>query len=134
MKEVLKDGPWADFQIVHTYTRAQAISDGVLIDLSSSFPNETRIYRWNVACTDSVWTLIECAAESSNEDVAVIVWDVCYMSHLAINAMKDAGRAELYFKVCLPLGTPEKKLKMVSGPVGFDDPTPCLTIMLPTED
>ncbi len=134
MKEVLKDGPWAGFQIVHTYTRAQAISDGVLIDLSSSFPNETRIYSWNVCCTDSVWTLIECAAESSNEEVAVIVWDVCFMSHLAINAMKDAGRPELYFKVCLPLGTPEKKLKMVSGPVGFDDSTPCLTIMLPTED
>ena len=39
MNEVLKDGPWAGFQIVHTYTRAQAISDGVLIDLSIGFEN-----------------------------------------------------------------------------------------------
>jgi hypothetical protein len=134
MNEVLKDGPWAGFQIVHTYTRAQAISDGVLIDLTSSFPNETRMYRWNVCCTDSVWSLIERAAESDSTEVAVYVWDVCYMSHMAIAALRDSGHPELYFKVCLPLGTPKKKLKMVSGPISFDDPTPCLTIMLPTED
>ena len=134
MNEVLKDGPWSGFHLVHSYTRQQAISDGVLIDLTSAFPSETRMYRWNVCCTDSVWSLIECAAECDSTEVAVYVWDVCYMSHLAIAALRDSGHPELYFKVCLPLGTPEKKLKMVSGPVGFDDPSPCLTIMLPSED
>lgn len=50
MSEVLKEDPWAGFNLVHTYTRQQAISDGVLIDLSSSFPNETRMFKWNVCC------------------------------------------------------------------------------------
>lgn len=52
------------------------------------------------------------------------------MSHLAITVLKDSGRPELYFKVCLPLGSPEQKLKRVSDFIGFDDPSPCLTIML----
>lgn len=134
MGEVIEDGTWAGFELVHTYTREQAISDGVLVDLSSNHPNETRMFKWNVACTSTVWALIERAAEKDHTEVAVYVWDVCYMALTAIRAMRDSGNPELYFKVCLPLREREKKLKLVSGPIGFNDPTPCLTIMLPEED
>lgn len=135
MGEVIESGPWAGFEVISCYTRQQAIEDGVLVDLKSSFKNETRIFKWPVACTAAVWSLIENAAEQDEVEVAVYVWDVCFMAHLAIKALRDSGRPELFFKVCLPLreGT-ERKLKLVCGPIGPNDPNPCLTIMLPNED
>lgn len=136
MNPVVQHGPFAGFEIIHTYTRYQAIADGVLVDLSSSFPNETRMFRWNVCCTDTIWNLIERAAEADECEVAVYVWDVCYMACTTIQHVKDADQPELFFKVCLPLresGT-ERRLKLVCGPTSFDDPSPCLTIMLTEED
>lgn len=134
MGEMIKQGLFAGFEIIHSYTRQQAIADGVLVDLSSAFPNETRMFKWNVCCTDTVWNLIERAAEADGAEVAVYVWDVCYMAcHMAKVVSQSS---ELFFKVSLPLresGT-ERRLKMVCGPSNFDDPSPCLTIMLPEED
>lgn len=38
MKEgdVITDGPWAGFEVVSAYSRAQAIEDGVLIDITDT--------------------------------------------------------------------------------------------------
>jgi hypothetical protein len=129
---VIQDDPWAGFNVISVYTRKQAIEDGVLVDLSNNFPNETRMFKWNVACTSTVWSIIEKAAEEDCAEVAVYVWDVCYMGLLAINAVRDSGGQELFFNVCLPLGKPEKKLKLHCGP--GDSGEPVLTIMLPRED
>jgi hypothetical protein len=30
MGEILKDGPWAGFEVIHTYTRQQAIEAGLI--------------------------------------------------------------------------------------------------------
>lgn len=86
------------------YTRAQAINEGVLVDLSSSFPQDTKMFKWNVACTDIVWTLIERAAEADGgADVAAYVYEVCFMAGMAIKTLHDAVAPELFFKVMLPL-------------------------------
>lgn len=132
MGKIMTEGNWAGFEVIHSYSRADAIADGVLIDLSSSYPQDVRMFKWPVACTDSVWSLIERAAESDGVEPAVYVWDMCYMGCLAIQAARDSGSSTLFFKVCLPLGTPEKQLKLVCGP--GDDLEPVLTIMLPHED
>jgi len=128
MGEMMAEGPWAGFEVVCSYSRADAIADGVLIDLSSSYPQDTRMFKWPVACTDSVWSLIEHAAESDGVVPDVYVWDVCYMACLAIQAVKASRSSTLFFNVCLPLGTPEKRLKLVCGP--GDNLEPVLTIML----
>ncbi len=128
----ITDGRWSGFNVISVYTREQAIEDGVLVDLSSNFPNETRLFKWNVVCTASVWSLIEKAAEADGVETALYVWDVCYMACATIQAIKDAGNPEFFFKVCLPLDKPEKKLKMHCGP--GDNAEPVLTIMLPEED
>jgi hypothetical protein len=130
--EVVQDGKWAGFNVISVYTRKQAIEDGVLIDLSSNFPNETRMFKWNVCCTSTVWSMIERAAEEDCVEITVYCWDVCYMGLHAINAVRDSGGQELFFNVCLPLGKPEKKLKLHCGP--GDSGEPVLTIMLPHED
>ena len=34
--EMIESGPWAGFEVVHRYTRAQAIADGVLVDVTAN--------------------------------------------------------------------------------------------------
>lgn len=33
--EMITAGPWAGFEVIHRYTRAQAIADGVLVDVTA---------------------------------------------------------------------------------------------------
>ena len=125
---------FSECDMIFEYTRAQAIADGVLIDLTSCFPSDTRMFKWSLACTSTVWNLIESAASAEEVDPALYVWDVAYMAHVAIKSATNSGSSELPFEVKMPLtenGT-EYKLKLVCGP--GDDGSPVLTIMLPMED
>jgi hypothetical protein len=135
MGEALKDDPLAGFNVVYTYTRAQAIKDGVLVDLSNSYPAEVgRMFKWNLCVTEAVWNLIESAAEADDTDVSDYVYDVSFMAGMAIKTLQVADKSQLIFKVCLPLrgrGT-EKQLKLVCSP--GDNAEPVLTILLPDED
>jgi hypothetical protein len=125
---------FAECNTIFEYTRAQAIADGLLIDLTSSFPVDTRMFRFPLACTSTVWNLIESAASAEEVDSALYVWDVAYMALVAIKSATNSGSSELPFEVKMPLtenGT-EYRLKLVCGP--GDDGSPVLTIMLPEED
>lgn len=125
---------FSECNMIFEYTRAHAIADGVLIDLSNSFPSDTRMFKWPLACTSAVWKLIESAASSEDVDPALYVWDIAFMAHVAIKSATNSGSSELPFAVKLPLtenGT-EYRLKLVCGP--GDDGAPVLTIMLPEED
>jgi len=54
--EVVKGGPWDGFKVIDVYTRAQALEDGVLVDVSS-WAREYGII-FPVAVNASVWALI----------------------------------------------------------------------------
>ena len=132
--ELERNTMFDDCTMIFEYTRAQAIADGVLIDLSTSFPSDTRLFKWPLACTATVWNLIESAAAGEGVDPALYVWDTVFLAHNAIKSKSDSGSSELFFKIMLPLtetGT-EQKLKLVCGP--GDSGEPVLTIMLPEED
>lgn len=45
------------FEVIHAYTRAQAIEDGVLVDLSG-LASEAG-FRWPLAVTQAVWAVVE---------------------------------------------------------------------------
>lgn len=134
MGEIVADGPWAGFEIIHTYTRQQAIADGVLIDLTTCFPSDTRMFKFPLACTAAVWAKIEEAARLDEVEPGLYVWDICWMALRKIQEERETQT--LYFDVCLPLrdGVKPSRLKMVCGPTGPDDPSSCLTLMLPEED
>jgi len=135
MGEIITNGPWAGFEVISTYTRDQATEDGFLVDLSSNFPNETRMFKWPVVCTSAVWELIESAAQKDNTVVSDYVWDVCYMALMTIKVARQESDG-LFFKVLLPLreNSKPKNLKLMCGPAGPTDPSPVLTILLPEED
>jgi hypothetical protein len=122
-------------EVIHQYTRAEAIlNDGVLVDLTTHFPEECRLYRYPVACTASVWSLVEQATASRNHcnSAAGVVWDILYMSQKGIVARPN--EQTVVFSVIIT-GTGRKRyhtLKAVCGP--GDEMEPVITIMLPEED
>lgn len=84
-----------DADVVHTYTRAQALEDGVLVD-AGSMAREAG-FRVPVALTNAAW--VECVAWSEHDDQAKPgsgqstqgrLWDVLTM---AMHAARGAGDA-----------------------------------------
>ena len=132
---------------IHVYTRAQAIEDGQLIDVSTT-AREAGIV-WPVALTSAAWAdCVEwtdatearkgytCQSESGR------LWDVVWMLSLAVRgALRrglDASQQPLFYSL---LRTPaagrgvmprKVTLKFVVGP--DDEGRPCITVMLPRED
>lgn len=121
-------------EVIYSYLRSDAINDGVLVDLSAICPEECRLYRYPVACTAAVWSLVEQAANSRKyyNSIAGVVWDIVYMSQKGIVARPDEQTA--IFRVIIT-GTGKRRthtLKAVCEP--GDDLAPVITIMLPEED
>ncbi len=83
--------------IISVYTRQDAINDGVLADLTSLFPAETKIYKYPVACTESIWVIIETAVYKKQGDLKGIIWDILYMSQKGI--VKKLSESTMLFQV-----------------------------------
>ena len=59
--------------LVYAYSRADAIRDGVLIDVSERAKRAG--IRYPTACTTAVWALIDCLPDSETDTLAGIVAD-----------------------------------------------------------
>ena len=130
-----------DFDVVYRYTRAQAIDDGVLIDLTD-LAKETG-FRIPVACTAAVWHEYIVPSEELEEPGQSERGRAHDMLWILFNAIRqaDADTDRLLFKViflmpsqcrgrreCRDTGT----LNSLCGP--GDEGEPVLTILLPSED
>lgn len=122
---------------VHVYTRAQAIDDGVLVNLSDPESDTAPVcrqhYKYPVACTMRVLELMRRAVENPRycNDYAGLLHDMLWMSRVGGRkldastvvfrvAIAGAGRARYY------------DLKLAIGP--GDQGEPVITLMLPSED
>ncbi len=124
-----------DGQVIHTYTRAQAIADGVLVDVSK-LASEAG-FRFPVAVTAGVWA--ECVAVPeglTGQDEKGRLFDILVMLHFAITRYKgDTERLDfaLHVRNDEREGDPPLvQLYALCGP--GDDAEPVITVMLPTED
>jgi hypothetical protein len=123
-----------DAEVIHAYTRADALRDGVLIDVSAT-AREAGI-RWPVALTCAAWE--RCVAVPPGvacQDEAGRLWDVLWMLRGAV--ARSAGGQLVPFALHVRNddreGTPPLvQLKAVSGP--GDEGEPVITVMLPDED
>ncbi len=123
-----------DNDIVARYTRAEAIADGVLIDVSA-VAREAGI-RYPVALTAAVWG--RCVAVPDGvlfQDEAGRLWDVLFLLRLAIG--RSDGASEVRFGVHVRddnrEGTPPVvRLKALCGP--GDQGEPVITVMTPADD
>ena len=121
-------------EIIYSYSRAQAIADGVLVDLSAVAPEVCRQhYKYNVACTSEVWGIIDQAVKNKKHcnDYNGVIHDMLWMSRVY---KRELTPSDILFQVKIK-GAGRKSLfefKMNCGP--NDDASPCLTIMMPWED
>lgn len=126
--------------VISTYTRAQAIEDGVLIDAGSMAQEAGFI--GSVALTSAVWA--DCVAWTDDDNNKQVYQDlsgrlcyVLYMATYAIRANPSTANQLLYELYRVPRdGHSTKaqlvKLKLIIGPGDHDEPV--ITIMRPDED
>jgi Family of unknown function (DUF6573) len=127
--------PFEGAPIIYSYSRKQALEDGVLVDLTE-WAKETG-FSISVACTVAVWNQYVEPPESSRaagQSERGRAHDLLTMLYVAIK--KQPGAADLLtFEVIFlnAIGKQETvKLKAICGP--GDDAEPVLTLMLPSED
>ncbi len=118
--------------VIHRYTRKQAIEDGVLIDVSPT-AKEAGI-RYPTAVTSSVWVkFVQVPAGVQAQDERGRLWDLIWMLRNGIRHSRNETTAFFYLHVRNDNRTVKRYLlKAVCGP--DDDGSPCITVMLPEED
>ena len=120
-----------EITVIFAYTRAQAIADGVLIDIGEMAKEAG--FTMPVAITGAAWGMYVRVPDGVEyEDEQGRLWDILNMLRFAIK--KRGQSSELLFTVCFNNdGEPKPvPLKSICGP--GDDAEPVVTIMLPRED
>jgi hypothetical protein len=118
-------------EVIYAYTRAQAIEDGVLIDVSAMAKEAG--FKYPVVLTSAVWADYVRVPEGVEwQDEQGRLRDILNMLRFAIH--KDGSGSEVSFSLYVNNGkSPEPVyLKSVCGP--GDDAEPVITIMKPHED
>lgn len=117
---------------IHEYSRAQAIEDGVLVDVSET-ARQAGI-RVPTAVTEAVWEqFVKVPQGVEYQDEQGRLWDVIWMFVAQAQPGNDLVLYPLHVKNDNKPGMgPLVTLKAVIGP--GDDGRPVITIMLPDED
>ncbi len=119
--------PFGD--VIYSYSRKQAIDDGVLVDLTAISGAIRQIWKHHMACTDTVWAIIETATEQPGQDLEGILHDIAFIAMVKARTQGDQ-RDTVRFQVIIAGKT--HSLKLIIGP--GDTAEPVLTLMLPNED
>ena len=124
-------------EVIYSYTRKQAIEDGVLVDVSSMAKEAG--FKFPVALTSAVYE--DCVVwgdednkRQTHQDVDGRLWDVLWMASLAA---RSGGREIRFSLYRVPRGGRGHvarlvTLKAICGP--GDDAEPVVTVMQETED
>jgi hypothetical protein len=129
--------------VIHSYTRAQAIEDGVLVDVTETAQESG--FKFPVAMTSRLFEEVitpDPRAEELGQSVSGRLWDALHMLRCSIGGRMGARVVEgpgpgqtTYYKCYFIMKRKQRKLlelKAVCGP--GDDMEPTITIMLPEED
>jgi hypothetical protein len=134
MSETKLENPFENAPVIFQYSRAQAIEDGILIDLTE-WAKETG-FKFPVACTAAVWNGYVVPTDRTRElgqSERGRAHDLLWM---LFNAIRKHGNGDTLLFQVMFLQTPNRhvivKLKSVCGP--GDRGEPVLTVMMPGED
>lgn len=127
---------FGEAEVIHCYSRSQAIEDGVLIDVSSMAREAG--FQYPVALSSAAW--VDCVEWDNDNEVAYQdesgrLWDVLWMAKDAIRRARsgDSRLRFVLFRVSRGNKRPSlAHLDMVVGP--GDDLEPVITIMQHGED
>ena len=122
-------------EVIYSYSRKQAIEDGILVDLGQDKMLEVcrHHYKYPIACTAAVFGIMERAVANKKHcnDFAGVLHDMLWMSRVY---KREIDPTTVAFRVKIA-GAGRKSVydfKMVCGP--GDDAEPVMTIMTPDED
>ena len=125
---------WHGVEVIHAYTRAQALEDGVLADISE-LAREAG-FKFPVAVTQGVWEVLNpsAALKAAGQDWNGRTWDLLTILRHAIRSASNTD--EIRFAP-LFMREPGQKIEPVEmwakcGP--GDDAEPVITVMLRGED
>ena len=122
-------------EIIYSYTRAQAVADGVQVEVTKT-AQEAGI-RFPVFLTRTVYdAFVTVPPGVTGQDEAGRLWDIVWMLRFAIRrARPGVDRIPVAFyarndnhRPCLV------KLIATCGPLDIDDTAPAITVMMPDED
>ena len=127
-------------KLVYSYSRAQAIEDGILVDVTDMA--KAIGIKWHVAVTSSVWfDFIEWTEDDRKkqglDDTECRLWHIVFTLHLAIKKADKHADIIFYELDILPRDgfsyrVKRTKLKAVVSAGDYFEPV--ITIMLPNED
>ena len=118
-------------EVIYSYTRAQAIDDGVLIDVSETAREAG--FKYPVAVTAGVWGLIEPQDKTAGQSEDGRLWDTLWMLLVAIKTGRSAEDLTR-FKVIYKMSGRNQLTDLKAQCHGGDNGEPVITIMLPDED
>jgi hypothetical protein len=131
----IADGITAFGPVVYAYTRAQAVADGVQVEVSK-VAAEAGI-RFPVFLTRGVYDAYVTVPDGvTGQDEAGRLWDVIWMTRFAILRAKPGTNR---LPVALYVRNDNHRSRLVKliatcGPLDMDDPSPAITVQLPGED
>jgi hypothetical protein len=121
--------------IIYAYTRSQAVTDGVQVDVSKT-AKEAGI-KFPMFLTRAVYdAFVTVPPDVTGQDEAGRLWDVVWMTRFAIiraHGHTDRCPVALYVRND---NTRAKLVKLIAtcGPFDMNDPQPAITVMMPDED
>ena len=130
-----------DWRVIHTYTRAEALADGVLVDVTATAKEAG--FKVPTAVTASVfnecieWTGEDAKQSRTYQDQAGRLWDVLYLAAAKARSLRGRRQNQVLYELhVVPRPGHDhprlRTLKLIIGP--GDNAEPVATIMLPSED
>jgi hypothetical protein len=127
-------------EVISTYSRAQALEDGVLVD-AGSMAKEVG-FRFHTAISAAAWAdcVVWSDADSErqvHQDQSGRLFDVLYMAHHAIRSSRSGGDRLTFELYRVPrdgksIEAAITMLKLIVGP--GDQGEPVVTVLLPDEN
>ena len=137
----IADGITAFGPVVYSYTRAQAVADGVQVEVTKT-AQEAGI-KFPMFLTRAVYDAYVTVPEGvTAQDEAGRLWDIVWMTRFGIlraRPGKEGGATCTRIPVALYVRNDNHRAKLVKliaqcGPLDIDDPAPAITVMMPDED
>ena len=131
----IADGITAFGPVIYSYTRAQAVADGVQVEVTKT-AQEAGI-KFPMFLTRAVFdAYVAVPPNVTGQDEAGRLWDVVWMTRFAI--MRSRGHSDR-LPVALYVRNDNRAAKLIKliatcGPLDIDDPAPAITVMMPDED
>jgi hypothetical protein len=128
-------------EVIYSYTRAQAVADGVQVDVTKT-AQEAGI-KFPVFLTRTVFDAYVSVPEGvTGQDEAGRLWDIVWMLRFGILRSRPgqvAGAACTRIPVALYVRNDNQRSRLIKliatcGPLDIDDPQPAITVMMPDED